>query len=75
MSIVKFNTRVIQKHDTEANWNNVTDFIPLAGEVVIYDADENYDYTRIKIGDGKTTVVNLPFSNTQVQIIKWEAED
>ena len=61
MSEKMFNTRIIHKHDTRINWNKATNFIPMAGEIIVYDADEYYDYPRVKIGDGKTTVVNLPF--------------
>ena len=56
------NTRIVQKHDLESNWNS-SDFIPKQGELIIYDADENYNYERFKIGDGKTAVVNLPFAD------------
>lgn len=38
-----------------------TNFTPLASEIIVYDSDENYDYPRIKIGDGKTNVNGLPF--------------
>ncbi len=31
-----FLTRIIHKHDTEANWN-VSSFQPLEGELIIYD--------------------------------------
>lgn len=62
MSIVKYNARTIQKHDIEANWNKAPNFIPLCGELIIYDIDENYIYERFKIGDGQTTVINLPFT-------------
>ena len=31
------------------------------GEIIIYDVDANYSYKRIKIGDGKTNVNQLPF--------------
>ena len=55
-----FNTRIVQKHDVESNWSS-TDFIPKQGEIIVYDADENYNYERLKIGDGKTAIVNLPF--------------
>ena len=53
--------RVQHKHDTEANWLKATNFTPLVSEIVVYDPDENYDYSRIKIGDGKTNINNLPF--------------
>lgn len=53
-----FQGRIVQKHDTEANWKKATNFIPLKGEIIIYD-----DLKKIKIGDGTTTVGNLAFSN------------
>lgn len=55
------NVRVQLKHDTEANWNKATSFIPMAGEVIIYDPDTTITYPRTKIGDGVRTVPNLPF--------------
>ena len=59
----QINTRVQLKHDTEANWNTagVAGFIPLVGEVIIYDPDSLHDYPRIKIGNGSTKVHLLPF--------------
>ena len=57
----EFFSRIVHKHDTEANWNNTTNFIPLQGEIIIYDIDANHDYNRVKIGDGTTNVINLPF--------------
>ena len=60
MDIVKYEARVIQKHDTETNWNNST-FIPLNGELIIYDIDSYYPYQRFKIGDGVKIVKELPF--------------
>ena len=61
MSEKKINTRITNKNDTEANWNKANNFIPKHGELIIYDADNNYDYPRVKIGDGETTVSLLPF--------------
>lgn len=55
------NSRIIHKHDIESNWNRATTFIPKQGEIIIYDTDDNYDFERFKIGDGKTFVINLPF--------------
>ena len=37
MSIREFNTRIKSKHDTTANWNAAVGFIPLSGEIIIYD--------------------------------------
>ena len=58
-------SRIIHKHDAEANWNKATNFIPKAGEIIVYDRDENYTYERIKIGDGVTAVANLSFGSVQ----------
>ena len=59
-------TRIQHKHDTEANWNKATGFIPKIGELIVYDADGTYSYPRFKVGDGITSVVNLAFANEQV---------
>lgn len=55
-------TRMKQKHDAEANWEKATNFSPLAGEVVVYNADSAHPSPRIKIGDGETNVNDLPFA-------------
>ena len=57
----EFFSRIVHKHDTEANWNKATNFIPLQGEIIIYDIDQNHNYSRVKVGNGATTVTNLPF--------------
>lgn len=61
MAEKQFNGRIIQKHDSETNWNKATNFIPKAGEIIIYDTDETHTEPRIKIGDGTNAVGNLPF--------------
>ena len=53
--------KIAIKHDTEENWNSATDFIPKKSELILYDPDTTYDYTRIKIGDGSLKVSALPF--------------
>ena len=57
----EFYSRIVHKHDIEANWNKATGFTPLQGEIIVYDKDDTYNYERIKIGDGITKVINLPF--------------
>ena len=57
----QINARLQQKHDIEANWNKAINFIPLVGEIIVYDPDETYKNTRFKIGDGITKVTDLPF--------------
>ena len=60
------NTRIVHKHDTEANWNLATNFIPLQGELIVYDIDNTHSYERLKIGDGATNVNTLPFVVTPI---------
>lgn len=50
--------RIVQKHDSSANWAKATNFIPLKGEIIVYD-----DLNKIKIGDGTTKVNDLDFIN------------
>lgn len=73
MSFNTFYTRIIQKHDSEANWSNSSDFIPLVGEIIVYDPDANYNYPRIKIGDGVTNINVLPFINDAITISEIDA--
>lgn len=59
-----FETRIQSKHDTTANWNAAQGFIPLAGEIIIYDDYEQVDGQNIpgiKIGTGNAYVQDLPF--------------
>ena len=62
MSEKRFNTRIIHKHDTEINWLK-SSFVPMKGELIIYDKDSTYNYERFKIGDGSTVVSSLPFAD------------
>lgn len=52
--------RVSNLYRTEAEWNKVN-FIPYEGEFVIYAPDAVYSYARLKVGDGKTILQQLPF--------------
>lgn len=75
MASKTFGSRIILKHDTEANWNNAINFIPLIGEIIIYDPDETYHYSRVKIGDGTTSVINLPFELDSFEFITTDDID
>lgn len=57
----KINRRIVNKHDIEFNWKRAVNFVPYRGELIVYDADENYSVPRLKIGDGNTNVNDLPF--------------
>lgn len=54
-------TRIQLKNDTEANWLKAEGFIPLKGEVIIYNIDDTHPFFRLKVGDGVTNVISLPF--------------
>jgi hypothetical protein len=63
--------RVQIKHDTSENWAKASKFIPLAGELIIYDGiieDGCYlEKPRIKIGDGIHKLNELPFLNLNAE--------
>ena len=62
-------SRIVHKHDTAANWENAKNFIPMKGEIIVYDIDTTHEHERFKIGDGVTLVNDLPF---QVDISDFE---
>lgn len=66
--------RIVQKADTEENWNKATNFVPLKGEICIYLPDESNAESRIKIGDGITAINSLEFSSG-VQAISTDEID
>lgn len=68
MSEKYIDSRIINKHDTEANWQTHSDFIPLVGEIIVYDRDSTHNYQRVKVGDGVTNVDALPFINENLPI-------
>lgn len=56
MADKQINSRIIHKHDISTNWAKAVNFVPKQGELIIYD-----DLNKLKLGDGKTNVNNLPF--------------
>ena len=71
----RLKARVAHKHKTEAEWRlDVYDgevlredaFVPLDGELIIFDPDPNSDQAtkRFKFGDGVTNVIDLPFASS-----------
>ena len=60
-NFIKVNSRISLRIDTEENWNNYPDFIPLAGELIIYAVDNMYPFQRFKSGDGVKKLNELPF--------------
>lgn len=56
MAEINRKARIQSKGDTSANWAKAITFVPLKNELILYT-----DLHKIKIGDGTTTVGNLPF--------------
>ena len=66
--------RIIHMHDIEANWNQIPEFIPKCGELIVYDPDTTHKTPRFKIGDGITKIADLPFGADDALnvIATWE---
>lgn len=56
----RIKAKVEFKHETAANWE-LSAYIPKVNEIVLYDPDDKYNYTRQKNGDGIHMVKDLPF--------------
>lgn len=72
MSEKNMNTRIQLKNDTETNWNK-TNFIPKKGEAIVYSTDSTHPFSRLKIGDGITSVINLPFLSNGTEILEYSS--
>ena len=59
----KYHLKGIPFHGTEAEWNEIN-YTPKAGEIIIYDADELNNNSRLKIGNGESLVKDLDFVNS-----------
>lgn len=54
------NTRIQLKRDTTQHWNEARGFIPLPGEVIVYEDYETKTYTVEEYGETVTKTVNIP---------------
>ena len=61
MKQVPVKSRVVHKMDTAEHWSKAVGFIPLRGEIIIYDSESLNKPHRFKIGDGIRAVTDLPF--------------
>jgi len=81
------NTRIQLKRDTTQHWNEARGFIPLPGEVIVYEDYETKTYTfeeygkivtktvqipNIKIGTGNAYVQDLAFVDEKTRDILME---
>ena len=60
MATKEIKARTQQKNDTSTNWAKATTFVPLKGELIVYT-----DIGQFKVGDGVTSVVNLPYKDVE----------
>lgn len=90
MAAKTVSTRIVQKHDLEVNWSKANNFIPMRGEVIVYDIEVDadgsvlelpvgrttpYKFERIKIGDGIHAVGDLKFVNSWATFVNDSFED
>ena len=72
------NTRIQFKRDTTQHWNEARGFIPLEGEVIVYNDYKqiqkeidgevrNIQVPGMKIGDGQAYVQDLPFVDEELR--------
>ena len=54
------NSRIQLKRDTTAHWNQAIGFIPLPGEVIVYEDYETKTYTFEEYGEIVTKTINIP---------------
>ena len=54
------NTRIQLKRDTTEHWNEAIGFIPLPGEVIVYEDYETKTYTVQEYGETVTKTVQIP---------------
>lgn len=61
--------QITLKHDLASNWAKAVNFVPQFGELILYDGIlENGSYIelpRLKCGDGKTKLNDLPFLDSE----------
>ena len=60
---VTIKRRIINKHETQEDWEKAVNFQPLQAEIIIYDSTDKNVPSRFKIGDGMTFLKDLPFAD------------
>lgn len=80
--IKNLETRIKLKRDTKENWDGATGFVPMEGELIVYEdypgnwatrsstmigTSEGMVVTGIKVGDGKAYVQDLPFVSDDIR--------
>lgn len=87
MSVKQLRGRVQHKKKTEAEWYldvyvsagstklREKPFIPLDGELIVFEKDDTHENDRFKFGDGETNVMELPFTSVELVQADWNQTD
>ena len=67
--------RLKQKHGSRDYWSSQIDFIPLSGELIVYDdhklytdeQNQRHNVPGFKVGDGVTPINSLPFVDAELE--------
>lgn len=76
IKLKKLSTRIQNKHDFEINWLNAKTFIPMAGEIIIYDGEVDPNGNLLTTSKGKAVlpvtvngvVRNVPYNYPRIKI-------
>ena len=65
---IRVTAELITTHDTPDNWaqESVKDFVPAQGRFIVYDETDESKPSRVKIGNGKSSIADLPFMDEPV---------
>lgn len=63
MGVNNLNIELTSQRDTEANWKTLNPIIPEGNWAVV---EMSNGYIRIKVGDGKTSFTDLPYTDEQI---------
>lgn len=74
-------SRIVPQHKTEAQWSDWLketgnqDFCPKSGEIIIFDPDDNYNYSRFKVGRQKFDANGQPLRDENNNLIYYNLSE
>ena len=68
MSTSKIFTRIAQKHDLEVNWLKAENFVPMQGELIIYDIEVDSDGNTLELPTGEKYGRTTPYAYERFKI-------
>jgi hypothetical protein len=66
------NLSAANRYETDEYWEQHPNCVLAEGEIAFYDINENLESRRMKVGDGKTPIKDLPFFDAQINAITKE---